>query len=92
MNFHHGLLHLKMHLIGYLKMNLCDLFKLIIYYFRLKIIMNPKRIFEILDVQLKNNPIENCMSENKDGIGLIYQLKRCLDDKSNHYGTHEIKE
>lgn len=29
--------------------------------------MNPTRIFEILDVQLKNNPIENCMSEKKDG-------------------------
>jgi len=29
--------------------------------------MNPTRIFEILDIQLKNNPIENCMSEKKDG-------------------------
>ena len=37
--------------------------------------MNPTRIFEILDVQLKNNPIENCMSEKKDGRWLIYNSR-----------------
>ena len=30
--------------------------------------MNPTRIFEILDHQLKNNPLECCLSTKKNGL------------------------